>query len=126
VRNEDALQTEVAKWLAANMPSASWFTATANGAYLGGDKRRRMIQSARLKRTGVKNGTPDIIICHDGRFLSIEMKCEGETLSDVQMEVEDAIAIAGGGYAVCRSLADVVETLSCWQVPFRGSHQVQG
>lgn len=121
MRPEDALQADVAQWLTDNMPHASWWTATANGAFLGGDKRRRMIQSARMKRTGVKNGTPDLIICHAGRFLSIELKAGKGKQTDDQRAVEDAIALAGGGYAVCRSIADVADALTCWQVPFRGS-----
>lgn len=121
MRPEDQLQADVASYLTAVMPHASWWTATANGAFLGGDKTRRAIQSARMKRTGVKNGTPDIIICHDGRFLSIELKAGKGKQSDAQCEVEDAIAVAGGGYAVCRSIADVHTVLSGWMVPVRGA-----
>ena len=121
MRPEDQLQSDVAKWLTAAMPRTAWFTATANGAYLGGDKTRRSIQAARMKRTGVKNGTPDLIICHDGRFLSIELKAGKGTQTEAQREVEDAIAVAGGGYAVCWSIADVATVLDTWQVPYRGS-----
>lgn len=121
MRPEDQLQTEVASYLTAVMPRASWWTATANGAWFGGDKTRRAIQAARMKRTGVKSGTPDIIICHDGRFLSIELKAGKGKQSDAQQEVEDAISVAGGGYAVCRSIADVHAVLSAWLVPVRGA-----
>lgn len=115
------MQAAVVKYLDTVLPSASWYTATANGAFFGGDKRRRMIQAARMKRTGVKVGTPDLIFCHDGRFLSIELKLDGEYATDAQNEVEDRIAIAGGGYAVCRSIEDVEQALLGWNVPLRGS-----
>jgi len=121
MRPEDQLQADVANYLMAVLPRASWWTATANGAFLGGDKARRAMQVARMKRTGVKTGTPDIILCHDGRFLSIELKAGKGRQSEAQQHVEDAIAIAGGGYAVCRSIADVQSTLVCWQVPIRGA-----
>lgn len=121
MRPEDQLQAEVATYLTSVMPRASWWTATANGAWFGGDKTRRAIQAARMKRTGVKSGTPDIIICHDGRFLSIELKAGKGKQSEAQQAVEDDIAVAGGGYAVCRSLVDVQSTLTAWQVPIRGA-----
>lgn len=121
MRSEDRLQSAVAQYLDRMLPSACWWTATANGAWLGGDKRRRMIQAARMKRTGVKVGCPDLIICHEGRFLSIELKQEGQLATDAQNEVEDRIAIAGGGYQVCRSIEDVEQTLIEWGVPIRGS-----
>lgn len=121
MRAEDALQASVVQFLDRALPYTSWYTATANGAWLGGDKRRRMIQASRLKRTGVKPGTPDLIICHDGRFLAIELKMPGETLTDKQMVAEDQIAIAGGGFAVARSLEDVEARLRDWLVPLRAS-----
>jgi hypothetical protein len=124
VRPEDALQSTVRAFLDRAMPSAVWWTATANGAWFGGDKRRRMIQAARMKRTGVKSGTPDLIFCHDGRFLSIELKLPDTDPTDKQMEVEDQIAIAGGGYAICRGVDDVERQLVAWGVPLRGSLRV--
>lgn len=116
MRPEDALQADVAAYLDAVLPRASWWTATANGAFLGGNKTRRAIQSNRMKRTGVKNGTPDIIICHNGRFLSIELKTPGGKQTDSQMAVEDQINIAGGAYALCRSVAGVETVLRDWLV----------
>lgn len=126
MRPEDELQANVAKYLDRALPLASWWTATANGAWLGGDKRRRMIQAARLKRTGVKSGAPDLIILHDGRFLGIELKVEGETLTDKQMEAEDQIVIAGGGFAVARSIEQVEQALLHWQVPLRARVTIEG
>lgn len=119
MRPEDALQTTVASYLDRALPHASWWTATANGAWLGGDKRRRMIQASRLKRTGVKSGAPDIIILHDGRFFGIEMKMPGESLTEKQMEAEDQIAIAGGGFTVARSVEDVERYLLEHNFPLR-------
>lgn len=122
MRAEDRLQASVAQYLDRVLPSASWWTATANGAFLGGrTKLDRIKQWKRMERTGIKQGTPDLIICHEGRFLSIELKQEGEFATDAQNQVEDRIAIAGGGYAVCRSIEDVEQTLIGWGVPIRGS-----
>lgn len=121
MRPEDALQASVVEYLDRVMPLTSWYTATANGAWFGGTKLQKIKQAQRMKRTGVKPGTPDLILCHDGRFLSIELKLEGTFATDIQNLVEDKIAMAGGGYAVCRSIQDVEETLLAWNVPLRGS-----
>lgn len=121
MRPEDTIQAAVSQFLDAALPSTAWWTATANGAWLGGDKRRRMIQAARMKRTGVKSGTPDIIICHEGRFLAIELKAKGGKMSEAQMIAEDAITAAGGGFAVCRSVQDVETVLRDWLVPLKAS-----
>lgn len=131
IRHEDAIQKEVADWLTDNMPLASWWTATANGAVLAGSKAKRAMQSKRLKATGVKNGAPDLIFCHDGRFLSIELKVPktattAKTYQDKeQKKVEDAITLSGGGYAVCRSVTEVAQQLMAWGVPIKGSLRQQ-
>lgn len=121
MRPEDLLQSQVVKYLDTVLPIASWYTATANGAYLGGTKLQRIKQANRMKATGVKVGTPDLIFCHDGRFLSIELKIVGAYASHDQNVVEDRIALAGGGYAVCRPVDDVEQALLGWGVPLRGS-----
>lgn len=121
MRPEDQFQATVAQYLDRALPLASWWTATANGAWLGGDKRRRMIQAARLKRTGVKNGAPDIIILWDGRFFGIELKTGKTPQTQDQKDCEDAIHIAGGGYALARSLEGVETILRHWGFPLRAT-----
>lgn len=121
MRPEDQLQASVARFLDRVLPSASWWTATANGAHLAGDARSRAMQANRMKATGIKKGTPDILILHDGRLLSIELKAAKGKLSDAQADVADAITNAGGGYTVSRSIEDVQEYLIAMGVPLRGS-----
>ncbi len=116
MREEDALQIAVVEFLRKSLPRCAWFCAVPNGTVLAGDKRRRGMQMNRLKKTGLIVGAPDLILCHEGRFLSIELKLPDTSLTDSQMEVEDAIVLAGGGYAVCRSLDQVKAQLTDWGV----------
>jgi len=54
-----------------------------------------------------------------GRFRAIEATPEGEYQRPVQRDRQLAVIAAGGHYQVCRSKADVRETLERWLVPSR-------
>lgn len=89
--------------------------AVPNGATLRGDKTERAIQMANLKRDGLCVGFPDLIVFADGgRVGFVEVKCEGEKLRDTQVEVQGWLTSLGHKHAVCRSPADVDETLTAW------------
>lgn len=86
-----------------------------NGAVLAGDRKRRAIQMNSLLKDGLCLGFPDLLVYGDaGRMGHIEVKCEGEYATDNQMEVEQWLSERGQVYAVCRSLADIDETLERW------------
>jgi uncharacterized protein YkwD len=89
--------------------------AVPNGAVLAGAARDRAIQMNSLKRQGLKVGFPDLLaIATDGRIGFIEVKCEGEKLTDTQLAVHKWLASIGHRVTVCRSIADVRETLAIW------------
>ena len=59
-----------------------------------------------------RRGTPDILCCHRGEFIAIEVKtAKGKTsaLQDVQLE---RINACGGTAIVARSVSDVVRAIS--------------
>jgi len=85
-----------------------------NGSVLSGDKRKRSIQMASLKRDGLCVGFPDLIVYGPGKIGHIEVKREGEFASDEQMAVEQWLSDFGFLYAVCRSIDDVQEALERW------------
>lgn len=86
-----------------------------NGAVLGGDPKRRAIQMASLKRDGLTPGFPDLIVYgKGGKVGHIEVKVEGGKQSDSQVECERWLTEFGQPVAVCRSLADIDETLERW------------
>ena len=89
--------------------------AVPNGATLRGDAKERAIQMANLKRDGLCVGFPDLIVFgHSARVGFIEVKCEGEKLRDTQVEVNAWMTGWGHNVAVCRSTADIDETLDAW------------
>lgn len=111
MRRETALQRQ----LRAHLDRKGLRTvAVPNGATLSGDKVKRAIQMRNLKLDGLCPGFPDLIVFGPNRVGFIEVKLEGEYATDTQMEVEHWLTGWGHQYAVCRSIADVDETLAKW------------
>jgi hypothetical protein len=91
------------------------FFHVPNGGY------RALATAGRLKAEGVVPGVADFIVIWKGRALAIELKaCKGR-LSKAQQNWGDAFTLAGGCYAVCRSLGDVGAFLDAAGVPLRAS-----
>lgn len=49
---------------------------------------------------------PDILLLHRGRFIGMEIKAPGESLSPGQHDMREDIHDAGGLYFVCHSLEE--------------------
>lgn len=89
--------------------------AVPNGAVLAGNAKKRAIQMNSLKKQGLKVGFPDLVAMMPlGRVGFIEVKCEGEQLTEKQAEVHEWLIAIGHKVAVCRSVADVQETMTAW------------
>ena len=89
--------------------------AVPNGAVLAGNPRQRAIQMNSLKADGLCVGFPDIVVYGGGRRVGhIEVKLEGEYQSPKQIDCERWLTEMGHSYAICRSIADVDETLARW------------
>lgn len=71
---------------------------------------------AKAKANGMLPGFPDILIYHEGQGYTIEIKAEGNGLSDAQKRVREQLEQQNIPYAVCRSVEDVRETLAAWGV----------
>lgn len=56
-------------------------------------------------------GVPDIIGCHKGRFIAIEVKAGKNAVSPAQKAFLEAITRAGGIGIVARSIDDVIDAL---------------
>lgn len=112
MRPETALQRDIKAHLEAK---GLRIVASANGAQLAGTPKQRAMQMNSLKASGLCVGFPDLTVyASGGRVGHIEVKLEGEKQSDTQREVEDWLGVFGHFYAVCRSKADVDETLARW------------
>ena len=63
-------------------------------------------QEGRYFKTG-RAGCPEIIVCHKGRFIGLEVKTPTGRQSHVQKEAQIDIERAGGEYHIVRSVDDV-------------------
>lgn len=112
MRPETRLQRDMRSYLALKGYRS---VAVPNGATLSGDARKRAIQMANLKRDGLTPGFPDLIVYGGaGKIGHIEVKVEGGKQTETQIECERWLIECGQNVAVCRSLADIDETLNRW------------
>ena len=111
---ESDLQRAARDYLTLALPRhEALFFHVPNGGY------RALATAGRLKAEGVVPGVADIIIIWKGRALGIELKACTGRLSKAQQNWGDAFTLAGGCYAVCRSLGDVGAFLDAAGMPLR-------
>lgn len=86
-----------------------------NGSVLAGDAKARAMQVNALKKNGMRVGFPDLIcLASGGRTGFMEVKREGEKLSENQIHWAGALEHLGHNFAVVRSVEDARETLEQW------------
>jgi len=90
VPKESVIQADILDWL--NRQRETWAVP-----YLGS-----MYTTA---------GVPDILCCHEGIFVALEVKIEGEVPRPLQMVRMAEIRGAGGWAGVVRSIEDAKEAL---------------
>lgn len=110
---EDEIQRPIVDFLRVALPADASFTA-----FPGGGKRSK-VEAAIMKGLGVRAGMPDIQIVWQGRYHGIEVKVPKKYPTEVQRDMHAELCHAGGRVAVCRSLADVEETLAEWGIPLK-------
>jgi hypothetical protein len=54
-----------------------------------------------------KSGVPDLIACHHGRFIGIEVKSEKGKLTELQIRTSERIVENGGLFFVVRNSDDI-------------------
>ena len=59
-----------------------------------------------------RRGVPDILVCHAGRFIGLELKRPGQDAKSHQNLEHERIRSAGGTAAVVRSVLDLDHVLS--------------
>ena len=108
---ERALQKAVTDYLKLALPPEAFFSAIP-----GGDRQMTLTP-------GYVAGLPDVMIIYDGGPLFIELKAPKGRLSEAQEDVHAALRRAGSNVRVCRSVAEVEETLRYNCVPLRATTQ---
>lgn len=109
---ESELQRAIVPYLRAK---GFYVAHVPNGSKLAGNPRQRAMRGARLKAEGTVPGFPDLLVYHDnGRVGHIEVKAEGNYQQPAQKACQAELQTRGHLYSVCRSMADVDETLIRW------------
>lgn len=107
---EDSLQIEVAEYLRSQYPKAM-FCHCPNGG------NRTAIEGARLKRMGVLNGMPDIMVFeqkHTSSFyrsLAIELKIKPNRLTPAQQDCLKQLEQRSWKIAVCWSFEEAKQVI---------------
>ena len=80
----------------------------ANGGY------RKPVEAARLKGLGVRAGTPDVILIHNGRVYGLEIKVPGGRASAAQLGALAAMERAGAYTCIAEGVDPAIACLEGW------------
>ena len=110
--SEHTLQVAVCQYLAVAMKPDLHWCAIPNGG------KRDMRTAVKLKREGVKAGTPDIVILlPEGRVAWLELKIKGGSLSLEQQAFRKICQRLGHHWALIKSVDDAKEFLTAISGP---------
>ena len=105
--SEHALQVTVCRYLAVAMKPDMHWCAIPNGG------KRDMRTAVKLKREGVKAGTPDLVILlPEGRVAWLELKIKGGSLSVEQQAFRNICQRLGHHWAVAKTLDEAAAFLT--------------
>jgi len=105
--SEDVIQNAICKYL--DMRKVCYWAVPNGGSRKGG-----AIEGARLKKTGLKAGVPDITVVYDGMYWGLEVKRPANDkhpkgyLTQSQKDMHEKIRNAGGSVTTVYSVADVI------------------
>ena len=75
--------------------------------------------AGRLKRAGLKQGIPDILVFHHGTVAGIELKSYNGRLTQIQSDMHKLLCDAGIEVFTCNSLDEVIAVLQHLNLPLR-------
>lgn len=117
---EHRLQMGVAEYLRAALPPEVWWSsidmANAKDALTGAIRKAR----------GAVAGIPDVLLCHAGKLIGIEIKTETGRLSPAQIVQHQRMRVAGAAIYVVRNSYDVEAVLREEGIPVRARHLALG
>jgi hypothetical protein len=104
--SENALQAALCEHLALSVKPGLHWSSIENGG------KRHLLTAVRLKKQGVKPGTPDMyFMLPEGRVAWLELKIKGGSLSPPQREFRDTARRLGHHWAVARTLDEAIAYL---------------
>lgn len=109
---EHKLHVSVARFLNIALPLDAWWTTIPTAG-------SSLSQGAKIKARGYKAGTPDLVICWQGRAYWLELKAPKGTVDPVQRDCHGLINRAGCKTGIARDLNDVQYWLEQWAFPLR-------
>ena len=107
-QTEQQIHRAVVQHLRQRGVSGLVFCHVPNGGY------RRHAEAAIFKSLGVRPGTADLLLWHDGKSFAIELKARGGRPSETQLAFLADFDRAGGYTAVAEGLDRALATLEAW------------
>jgi len=121
---EARLRARCAMLLGAHLAPPCWFTSVEHGRKHAGTPQQRAAEWTRLQAQGVKAGIGDMLILAPGYALWLELKAGANKQSDAQLAMQNAMAALGHGYAVVRSVEQLVDVLDQHGIPLLAGARV--
>lgn len=104
---EDILQRQVWQYLKIQYPNMLAFHVPNGG-------RRDEREAAKFKSMGVIPGVSDLLLFWPGGFGAIELKAGKNKMQPTQIEFQRKWELAGGNFALCYSLDEVIAVIKSW------------
>ncbi len=118
MRPEDRLQSRCRMLLDSHLhPPCYWSS-------VGHERKQTLIQGQMQKARGVRRGLPDVMVWAPGYFLGVELKAGSNTATEDQRAFGQAMAALGHGYAVVRSVEQLVDVLEQHGIPLLAGARV--
>jgi len=121
---EARLRARCAMLLKSHLASPCWFTSIEHGRKHAGTPQQRAAEWTRLQAQGVKAGIGDMLILAPGYAVWLELKAGANKQSDVQLSMQSAMVALGHGYAVVRSVEQLVDVLEQHGIPLLAGARV--
>ena len=124
MKPEARLRARCAMLLKSHLAPPCWFSAIEHGRKHSGTAQQRAAEWSRLQAQGVKPGLGDVLVLAAGYALWVELKAGANQQSDAQLAMQNAMAFLGHGYAVVRSVEQLVDVLEQHGIPLHAGARV--
>jgi hypothetical protein len=118
VRPEDRLQSRCRMLLDSHLQPPCYWSS------VGHERKQTLIQGQMQKARGVRRGLPDVMVWAPGYFLGVELKVGSNTATEDQRAFGQAMAALGHGYAIVRSVEQLVDVLEQHGIPLLAGARV--